>query len=125
MKHAIVYIVCFAIVIGVGAGVYLSYSNYEAAIEFDDLTVGHTYIDSKGVFKGSFSTKHEGMLLSRFEHEIKGSTLYITLYETTNENKALKHSKDNYADIEIPGCKNIKKLYYRYDGEKDSIKLSN
>ena len=125
MKNAIVYIVCFVIVFGVGFGVYLGYTNHKEAIEFDDLSVGYAYVDSKGVFIGNFSSKDEYMLICGFEHEIKGDTMYITLYQTTNDDKALERGKDNYTKIEIPDCKSVKKLYYRYNDEKDKIKLGN
>ncbi len=124
MKRAIVIAICFVVVFGVMGGVFLAYTYHKEAVEYDDLITKFSYVDNKGVFRGEFSTERSGMLLCDYDYEIKGSTLYITLYQTAGERNTLKLDENDYARIEIPDCKGVKKLYYRCNGEEDKINLA-
>ncbi len=123
MKRAIIFAVCFAVVFGIMGGVYLAYCYHSEAVDFDDLDVKHSYIDKNGVFKGNFATNASGMNICDYDYEIKGSTLYITLYQTPNEKNELKLDDDGYVRIEFSGCKSVRKLYYRNGDDKDLIDL--
>ena len=121
LARTLVITICLAVVFGVMGSIYLAYRYSSEKVKYDDLLINYSYVDDNGTYKGKFSTSAKGKLLCDYDYNIDGTTLYITLYETTGEHSKLELDNDDYAKIEIPNCKSVKKVYYKNGISKDKM----
>ncbi len=114
MRRALVILISFLIMFGVGALTYNAYMNHEQKMEIGQLVSRNKTLTSDGKFTAQYRCELHGKQLSSYTYEVENGDLYITLYASSSERNLLEQDKDGYSDIEITTGQKIRTVYYRY-----------
>ena len=114
MRRALVILISFLIMFGIGALTYNAYMNHQQKMEIGQLVSRNKTLTSDGKFTAQYRCELHGKQVSSYTYEVEDNNLYITVYASSSEKNVMEQDKDGYADIEISTGKKIETVYYRY-----------
>ncbi len=105
--------------------IYSAYMNSSEPLPYDQIKYNGVAVNSDGFFSGNFKCEADGKLLNDWDYELKGTTLYFTLYSTATGRDALASNSEGYTNIKFFVGKNVKKIYYINGEKKTEVKFEN
>lgn len=120
MRRAVIFLILIAICFAIAFSIYHAYSTATFLLERGDMVYTDLTLDSNGNVSGKFGCEHDGRRISSYHYQIIDNELYITLYATAGEVKALETDEDGYVEVRFENLGKIKKIYY-LDKEKKHV----
>ncbi len=120
MRRAVIFIILIAIAFGVAFTTYTAYSYHKAELDRNDFVFEELTLHKNGDVSGKFLCEKEGRKICDYKYFVADGKLYITLYVTAGEKRALETDKDGYIELEFKNLGKIEKIYYK-DSEKDHV----
>lgn len=118
MRRAVIFIILLALAFGVAFATYTAYSYHKAELERNDFIYEELTLHRDGSVSGKFLCEKEGRSFCDYSYTVEENKLYITLYVTAGEKRALKTDESGYIKFTFEDLGKIEKIYYR-DSEKD------
>lgn len=118
MRKALVVLLSFLIMYGVGACTYNAYTNHEEELEIGEIGYRNSIIMNKR-YTVQVRSKVYGRPISGYEYELEDGNLYLTVLYRSSGEELMEIYKDEYVKIDIRTEEDINYVFYR-DKNKDS-----
>lgn len=123
MRRAVIFLILLAIAVGITFTIYSAYCYHEEVLLHGDLLSKERRIDENGAFVGKFYCQKPGRVICDYEYVIEEGNLYITIFATAGDKKALEVDEEKYVTIRIENVGDVEKVYYRTSKKDNKLDL--
>ena len=120
MRKALIVLLSFLVMFGVGACTYNAYMTTERALDLAHIGYRNSTVNGNN-YSVQVRSKVFGRPISGFDYDMEDGRLFFTVYYRASQEDLMEIYKDEYVKIDIKADEPIDEVYYRFKGKETAL----